>query len=73
MNVIRRVLCAVLGGHAWQGPRAIDGRVRLVCGYGCGAMSVGVETRGQAQQARAKVIPMNLLVVRRAEKRTRVA
>ena len=77
MSLLRRVLCASLGGHAWQGPKSVEGRVRLVCAYNCGAMTKGVETRGQEQKRiRHQVIPfLNLQVPRgrRAEGQRRSA
>ena len=71
MSLFRRVLCASLGGHAWQGPKSVAGRVRLVCGYGCGAMSAGVETRGQEQErVRHQVVPfLNLKQIRDARRK----
>lgn len=72
--MVTRLLCAVLGGHAWSLPRAVNGRLRLVCQYGCGAMSQGIETRGQELAKR----PINLLSYRAdrsvwSERKERVA
>ena len=71
MSLLRPVLCASLGGHAWQGPKSVDGRVRLVCGYGCGAMTRGVETLGQEQERiRHQVVPfLNLKQIRDTRRR----
>lgn len=66
---LTRILCAVLGGHDWQGPRYLHGRVRMVCGLGCGAMSRGVEVGPQAR----KVVPINLLLVRGSHRKRKVA
>lgn len=70
MSLLRRSLCFVLGGHAWQGPRSIEGRLRLTCGYGCGAVTAGVQTLGQERAARdQKVRWMNLRQVRDGRRR----
>ena len=45
-NPLSRWLCAVLGGHM-PIAKSVDGRLRMVCAYGCGWMSRGVETLGQ--------------------------
>ena len=62
---LTQFLCWALGGHQYQGPRYLHGRVRMVCGLGCGAMSRGVEVGPQAR----KVIPINLLLVRGSHRR----
>ena len=52
--MMRRWLCAVLGGHAWSTPQIVDGRLRLRCLLDCGAVTVGIETRGQEREREAK-------------------
>lgn len=59
------VLCWIFGGH-WKVDRWKDGRYRLVCGYGCGWESRGVQTQGQEAIQAQKVIPMNTNHVMRA-------
>lgn len=68
---LRSVLCAVLGGHQWQGPRLIEGRLRLVCALGCGALSSGIETLGQerARQQQARRVVGFVPGSRRGEQR----
>lgn len=69
-----RVLCAVFGGHDLGVPQVKDGRVRLVCRYGCGYMSVGVETRGQEQlRLQRTVRPFLNLIVSRDTRARRIA
>ena len=71
---LTRTLCLVLGGHDWQGPRIAEGRMRLVCSYGCGAMSDGIETRGQEmERAQRTVRPFLNLIVSRDTRARRIA
>mgnify|MGYP001578646588 CR=1 FL=1 len=66
--MMRRLLCAVLGGHEWGSPQIVDGRLRLACLLGCGAMTAGITTRGMDRVV-AQRVPLNL----RSWRRRRVA
>ena len=68
--VVTRWLCALLGGHDYGLPRVIDGRLRLACQHGCGAMTTGITTVGMDQAAAVpRVTFAHLRMVVRSEKR----
>lgn len=71
---MKALMCLLLGGHHWLGPRVVEGRVRLVCGYGCGATSEGIETLGQQRlREQRTVLPFNLNLLVHRGQRKRVA
>lgn len=58
MSTLRRVLCAVLGGHDFGWPRLIDGRMRQRCMYGCGALTKGWPYGPQIKKALVFPLPV---------------
>lgn len=56
VSLVRRALCRVLGGHSpSRVPVYRDGKARIVCGYGCGWESAGIEDAAPSEPVQPRV------------------